>query len=286
MSTKTILLTGATGYLGSELLKHWLSVGHRLIILKRSSSNLYRIQAELSNCISYNVDEPNWEKVFEENSVDVVVHTAASYGRKGETLDEVVFANTLFPLRLLALAIKAKVSYFINTASSLPRTINEYSLSKAHFQDWLTQKKDQIHYVNMVLEYFYGPGDDDWKFISMVVKKLKENVPSIDFTSGTQKRDFIYISDVISAFDIVLNRVEEIENGASISVGSGAANSLRSIVELCQELVGNTSTKLNFGAIPDRMGEIPNYQANTSILESLGWNLDFKLTSGLKKIID
>lgn len=286
MSTKTILLTGATGYLGSELLKHWLSNGHRLIILKRSTSNVYRIENELRKCISYNVDEPSWEKVFEENSVDVVVHTAASYGRKGERLEEVVFANTLFPLQLLDLAIKAKVPYFINTASSLPRTINEYSLSKAHFQDWLTQKKDQIHFFDMVLEYFYGPGDDDWKFISMVVKKLKENVPSIDFTSGSQQRDFIYISDVVSAYDFVLNRIEELKSGTTIPVGSGIACSLRSVVELCQELVGNTSTKLNFGAIPDRMGEVPASQADTSTIESLGWSLAFSLNSGIEKVMN
>jgi len=286
MSIKTILLTGATGYLGSELLKHWVSAGHRLIILKRSTSNVYRIENELSQCVSFNVDEPNWERVFNEYSIDVVVHTAASYGRKGETLDEVVFSNTLFPLQLLDLAIKAKVPYFINTASSLPRTINEYSLSKAHFQDWLNQKNDQIHYVNMVLEYFYGQGDDDWKFISMVVKKLKENVQSIDFTSGTQRRDFIYISDVVSAYDIVLNRIEELKSGTTIPVGSGIAYSLRSVVELCHELVGNTSTKLNFGVIPDRMGEISASQADTSTIESLGWSLAFSLKSGIEKVIN
>lgn len=285
MSKKTILLTGATGYLGSELLKYWLSIGHKLVVLKRSTSNVYRIEAELKECVFYNVDEPNWEKVFEENSVDVVVHTAASYGRKGETFAEVVMANTLFPIQLLELAIKAKVPYFINTASSLPRTINDYSLSKAHFQDWLNQKKDQIHFVDMVLEYFYGPGDDDWKFISMVVKKLKENVPSIDFTSGNQKRDFVYISDVVSAYDLVLNQIKELKKGANIPIGSGMAYSLRSVIELCKELVENTSTKLNFSSIPDRMGEVPTSQANTSILENLGWNLQFDLNSGIRKLI-
>jgi len=286
MSKKTILLTGATGYLGSELLKHWFSEGHKLIILKRSTSNVYRIENELSQCVSFNVDEPNWERVFNEYSIDVIVHTAASYGRKGETIDEVVFANTLFPLHLLDLAIKANVPYFINTASSLPRTINEYSLSKAHFQDWLIQKKDQIQFVDMVLEYFYGPGDDDWKFISMVVKKLKENVPTIDFTSGTQKRDFIYISDVVSAYDVILNRIEELKSGTTIPVGSGTAYSLRSVVELCQELVGIHSTKLNFGALPDRLGEIPASHADTSRIESLGWTLSFSLNSGINKVIN
>lgn len=286
MSKKTILITGATGYLGSELIRFWIGQGHQMIVLKRSTSSLKRIDDLLGQYNSYNVDESHWENAFKDNQIDFVVHVAASYGRKGESLSEIVEANISFPIRLLDLAIQAGVKYFINTASSLPKEINDYSLSKAHFRDWLSHKKDKIHFVDMVLEYFYGPGDDDWKFISMVVKKLKENVPSIDFTSGTQKRDFVYITDVVSAYDLVLNQIEELKKGANIPIGSGTAYSLRSVVELTQELVGKTATNLNFGAIPDRMGEIPISQANTSILESLGWNLQFDLNSGIKKIID
>lgn len=286
MTKMTILLTGATGYLGSELLRFWIGKGYNLIILKRSNSSLKRIHDLESRFISYDVDKSDWEQSFSQNKIDAVVHVAASYGRRGESFVEIIESNVLFPIRLLDLAIETGVKYFINTSSSLPKEVNDYALSKAQFQEWIVQKKNQIHGVNLVLEYFYGPGDDDWKFISMVVKKLKENVPSIDFTNGLQKRDFIYISDVVAAYSLILNKIGDLENGISIPVGSGNALSLKSIVELCQELIGNTSTKLNFGALPDRLGEIPTSQADMTILENLGWKLHFDMNSGIKKIID
>lgn len=283
MTKKTILLTGATGYLGSELLKYWLSLGHQSIILKRSTSNLYRIENEMKSCTFYDVDTPGWQNVFSDHKIDAVVHTAASYGRKGETFAEVVEANSLFPVKLLDLAINASVPYFINTASSLPKTINDYSLSKAHFQDWLNQKKGQIHTINMVLEYFYGPGDDDWKFISMVVKKLLNNESSIDFTSGQQKRDFIYIDDVISAYDIVLDNLDVFPSGTNVPLGSGESYTLRSVVELSKKVLNNSSTYLNFGAIPDRNGELLDQKADVSILKKLGWKINFPLEKGLNQ---
>lgn len=286
MGKKTILLTGATGYLGSELLRFWIDQGHNLIVLKRSTSSLKRIQGLQSRFSSYDVDQANWEESFNQNIIDAVVHVAASYGRKGESLSEIMEANVQFPIRLLDLAIQAGVRYFINTSSSLPKEINDYSLSKAQFQEWTKQKKDQIHTVNLVLEYFYGPGDDDWKFISMLVKKLKENVPSIDFTSGKQKRDFIYISDVVSAYDVALNKIEELESGTDISVGMGTTYSLRSVVELCQKTTGNSLTHLNFGSLPDRKGELTTSQADTKTLESLGWKPKLNLNSGIRKLID
>lgn len=135
--------------------------------------------------------------------------------------------NTIFPLKLLDLAIENGVNHFINTASSLPRDLNAYALSKAQFSDWIGLKKNEIQSLNLVLKYFYGIDDDDWKFINMVIKKLLNNEPLINFTKGNQKRDFIYITDVVSVFDIVLNKYHLLESESSIPVGSGKSYTLR-----------------------------------------------------------
>lgn len=286
MSKKTILLTGATGYLGSELLRFWIRQGHQMIVLKRSTSSLKRIHDLEGKFKSYNVDESGWELVFSDYSINVVVHVAASYGRKGESLSEIIEANVSFPIRLLDLAIQAGVKYFINTASSLPKEINDYSLSKSQFQNSIKKKKDQIHSVNLVLEYFYGPGDDDWKFISMVIKKLKDNVSSIDFSSGLKKRDFIFISDVVLAYDTILKTIEKIESANDIPIGSGESHSLRSVAEQCKRISGNTTTKLNFGAFSDREGEPIDIVADLSKMKSLNWDIKYSLDLGLKKMIE
>lgn len=285
MKSKTILLTGATGYLGSELLRFWIDCGHKLIILKRSTSSLNRIKDLEGKYLSYDVDQSSWERAFSQNKIDVVVHVATSYGRKRESLSEIVETNLLFSIKILDLAIQHRVNYFINTASSLTKDVNDYSLSKYHFQEWVSHKKEKIKSVNLVLEYFYGPGDDVWKFISMVVKKLKENVPSIDFTSGNQKRDFIYISDVVSAYDIILNKIDDLKSALDIPVGSGESHSLRSVVQKCKKMLSNNASMLNFGAIPDRDGDIQELVADLSIMKSLNWNIEYSLDLGLNKLI-
>ena len=50
--------------------------------------------------------------------------------------------------------------------------------------------------INIGLEHFYGPNDDDSKFVSYIIHNLLNEVEKIDLTKGKQKRYFIYIDDV------------------------------------------------------------------------------------------
>lgn len=283
--SKSILLTGGTGYLGSNLLKSLLSNDYQITILKRSTSSLERVAEYASQVRLVAIDIENIELIFEENTFDGIIHTAASYGRKGEGIDTILEANLIFPLKLLNLAIKNRVGFFINTDTSLPATLNAYSLSKAQFKGWLNLLSSQIKVINVVPEYFYGPNDDDNKFITSVVRKLLRHEQFIDFTEGTQERDFIYIDDVVSAYICILNNIHAFHAYIDIPVGSSTTISLRRLVEDIKKLTGNSTTELNFGSIPMRKGEIFKSQADIAILRSLGWNPSLDLQEGIKEII-
>ena len=84
-SEKNILLTGATGFLGSHLLTRMLLDGHRVLATKRSSSNIWRIKKWLghSNLTLYDIDKVDPRDMFEKSSVDIIIHTATEYGRGG-----------------------------------------------------------------------------------------------------------------------------------------------------------------------------------------------------------
>jgi len=81
MGDKTILLTGPTGFLGSHLLQALLNEGYKVIILKRSFSDTWRINHLLDNLKSYDINKTPLEKPFEENKIDIIIHTATNYGR-------------------------------------------------------------------------------------------------------------------------------------------------------------------------------------------------------------
>lgn len=269
---KTILLTGATGYLGTHLAEHFLNKGYHIIALALNRSEQFRFD-EHENVSVYYLNETEVGDIFEKEKVDIVIHTATLYGRKQEQIADMVKANIEFPLTVLTAAAKHGTELFINTDTILVKNINPYALTKAHIADWLSMYADKIKCVDMKLDHFYGPNDKPVKFIAWLIEQFKNNVPSIDLTEGSQTRDFIYIDDVVSAFDCVLENREKIpfDRLAVFEVGTNVKTSIKDMVWTIKKTMGNTATQLNFGAVPYRKNEVLDYEINTLPLRMLGW---------------
>lgn len=281
-----ILLTGATGYLGRNLLRGFIEAEYEVSILVRTSSNLNLIGKDINKIKIFYSDKGQSEKAFLNKSIDAIVHTAALYGRKGESVVEVTKANLLFPLELLNFAVKYGVINFINTDTTLPRALNTYSLSKKQFLDWLVFYASSLRILNLEMEYFYGPNDDSSKFITFVLRQLQLGKADIDFTEATQFRDFIYIDDVVSAYLTILRQINNFKGFVSIPVGSGKAVMLKDIIKEVQSAHGNFGINLNFGKLPMRLNEVMYSCADITLLNSLDWFPRYALTDGLKKIIE
>ena len=283
-----ILLTGATGYLGSRLCRKLIAEGHHVSALKRASSNLGRIGDLLQGVDLYDVSA-NGDQVIAAlvKSVDCVVHLATCYGRKGESIGQVLEANTTFPLRLLVAAARECVP-FINTDTVLPRNLNNYALSKVQFADWgrLVARDHALPFLNLRLDHFYGPGDDDLKFTTWVMQSCLRGVPELNLTPGEQKLDFIYVSDLVDAYGVLLCRAC---NGAQgfeeYGVGTGEPVTLREFVETVKRCA-HSRTQLNFGALPYRAGEPMKYPNDTSRMHVLGWHARTSLEEGIRKSLN
>ncbi len=275
-----IAITGATGTLGSALTRALLQRGESVVILSRTPSVLRRLDGLPVTAYAY--DAAGIAAALAAGPLDALVHAACSYGRAGESAADLLDANALTPLRL-ALAAGTRVGRWLSIGTALPRSVSPYALSKAQFADWLealpagTVPPRDI----LLLEHFYGPGDDPGKFLTRVARACIAGEP-LELTAGTQERDFIHLDDVVAAILAVLDRPQS--GCRSIAVGSGTAVTIRTVVESLNRLAGGRS-QLRFGAVPMRANEPARCVADTTTLRRLGWAPAVSLESGLAALI-
>jgi len=280
-----ILLSGGSGFLGSHLVKKFLEAGHQTTIIKRPSSDLWRI-AEVMHDLEIYEDVASAFRVHD--SFDAVVNTVTCYGRKGEGFTEIAESNLFFPLELLEASLNHKCRYFLNAGTSLEKNLNAYALAKVQFREWgkLVSQSRALSFFEVKLEHFYGARDDSGKFTTHVIYSCLKNVPELLLTRGEQSRDLIHVDDVVNGFLTLLAKVDEINSGyTEFGLGSGQAVTIRNFVEMVHRLT-NSETTLRFGAIPYRENEIMNSCADITKLTSLGWRPQINLQEGLRKVID
>lgn len=288
--TLNILITGAGGFLGSALARKLGGMDHQVSLLIRKITNLHRI-ADLS---PYKIGRCETDQEINQFILDVnpdlVIHTACCYGRSGESLLQIVDSNVRFGALILN-AIKGldkKIS-FINTGTVLSRDVSFYALTKNQFEDFgsyiVDASNQNIQFINIKLQHMYGPGDDASKFTAYVINACKNNVPKLPLTFGEQKRDFIYIDDVVDAYVKILDNLVMLDGRQQIELGTGTACRLRSFVEIAHGLT-NSKTQLLFGEIPYRENDEMCMVANLSILRNLGWVPKFDIKAGIQKTIE
>ena len=266
----TILLTGATGFLGSHLLKALVNKSYEVVVLKRSTSNMWRLKGFENTFKSYDIDQVPLQKAFEEQYIDTIIHTACVYGRKGESIQQILETNLMLGIELL------NTGTFFNTGTLLYKYLNYYALSKKQFEEWLQLASDKIQVVNLKLEHMFGEQDGNDKFTSWILNELQQEKNIIPLTAGTQKRDFIYIDDVVSAYLTCLEQAPQLKAFNDIEVGTGVLTPVKTFVILVKEVLEKLKgkpikTQLNFGALSYREGEIMEPQVDNHILRSLGW---------------
>lgn len=281
-----ILITGATGFLGSNVLKRLLHQDNNIHILKRRDSMITRISYTMKNIKLYDIEDINYDELFKNNDYDTIFHFATNYGTNGESAIEVFNTNVCFPLRLLETACKYKTPRFINSDTVLKKYTNDYSLTKKQFSEWGKYLSDKynICFINVCTEYMYGQGDNIDKFLMQLIIKCLNNEKNIPLTKGEQMRNFIYIDDLVNAYEILLNK--NLQAGYhEYHLGTNENISIKELANKIKYLTKSKS-KLDFGAIPYRKNELMNSECNLDGLQKLGWTPKISLDEGLCRVID
>jgi len=257
-------MTGVTGFFGSHLLPTLIKKGYDIIILKRSFSNTWRIQNAISQIKNYDIDKVDIKKIFNENEIEGIIHLATDYGRKNNNdIIQMLKANIELPAKLLELGTKHGVNFFINTHTFWTSKYGLYSSMKNSFIEiakYFTANF-KVKFINMKLEHMYGEKDDDSKFIPFLIESILEG-KGIRITKGEQKRDFIYVHDVVDAYLKVLDNLGNFnDNFIEFEIGTGNSISLRDLLSKIEEEI-NKKANIKWGAIPYRKNEIFDSKAD------------------------
>jgi nucleoside-diphosphate-sugar epimerase len=280
---KNILLTGSTGFIGSHLLERLIQKKYKVYILIRPTSDLHRIKhlEKSFTTVIYN----NLEIFFKKNSVDTIIHLATEYGRSGN-LTTLLNANLILPIQLIELGLANGLKKFINTDTFFSKKTNKSSYLKNYINskkilcNFLKQYSDSIKIDSLKIEHAYGEKDSIGKFFPKLIEDMLSNKKEIFFTNGKQKRDFIYVKDIVEAFIKVLENKSKDKNYTEYEVGTGYATSVKDFVE-CVANLTRTKSKLIFGVLPNSVDEIKSSKANTKNLNVIGWFPKYNISNGI-----
>ncbi len=127
----------------------------------------------------------------------------------------------------------------------------------------------------------FGPGQDESFLIPRIISQLKSG--SIVLNDSTPKRDFLYITDLIEAYQKLLKRIPK---GAEVyNIGSGTSHSVEEIANLIVEISNKNIPITYLGT--RRKNEIMNVRADiTKIRKELNWAPKVSLEQGLRSMLE
>jgi CDP-paratose synthetase len=290
-----VLIAGATGYLGNRLAEMFLCPPppykqhsqNELLLLVRNKDTLPKNLHGRDNISICEIQHDTLEERIKEFSPNVVYCTTCCYETDSEYLLKTIDANYVFPSQILKIiaGLETRPVRFISIGTSLPPSLNLYSLTKKQFAEVgkLFHQKMKVEFVNLLLESFYGIDEPKNRFITRSILQLKANQDLL-LTEGIQKRDYIFIDDVIEIMYFLSTCVLKTEI-CDISVGTGLDPAIKEIILFLYRETGSRSN-LKFGAIKMREHE-PSTVADISFIRQLGYSKPLTYwKDGMKKVIE
>ena len=293
------LVTGGYGFIGSNLVDYLLSKGERVICIDNESANNDRFYwSDNDRVISIKVDICNYKELRNcFMNVKHVYHLAAESRLQPaiENPIQAVYRNCVGTATVLQCAREAGVERFIYSSTSsgygnnpVPNVetqpddcLNPYSASKIAAEKFCKMYTNLYGLETVILRYFnvYGdrsPTKGQYAPVIGIFQRQKDaGEPLTIVGDGSQKRDFIHVTDVVRANYLASIMPLKGHAGEVFNVGSGKCVSVQSIADAISD---------NQTYIPKRPGEMDVTFANISkIANVLGWMPEIDVLDWIKQ---
>lgn len=304
--SKTILVTGGSGFIGTVVCKQLVEQGHNVI-------NIDRKKKEIPGVTQYPFDISNHqvEGIIKLTQPESIIHLAADHEVGRSVIDPGVYYqnNVANTIGLLNIAVECGVKNFVFSSSStvygepefLPTSelariqpINPYGRSKTMVEDMMLDYAAAYGLKCVSLRYFNAAGampdnshgytqDPASHLVPIIAHMVANDEPvtvfgdSYETHDGTACRDYTHVCDIarahIGAIDLLNSG--EFSSGA-INIGAGNSHSVLDVIEQFEQVTGK-EVKYNIAAA--RAGDAPVTQADTSVAHKLlNWYPEYTLT--------
>lgn len=300
---KKILITGATGFIGANLVRYFLKRQASVSILIRKTSDKWRIQDIIKKVSAYSVDLLDSRKLSRailHIRPEIIFHTAAYGGYIFQQHTKKIFeTNFLGTVNLVNACRNINFELFINTGSSseygikskamaetdLLEPLTDYGVSKAAATLYCqaVAKREKRPIITLRLFSPYGYYEEPSRLIPSVIKAcLKGENPKL--SSPNFVRDFIFIEDIISAYDKAADNKDEV-SGKIFNIGYGKQYTLGEAVNKIAE-VSEEKIRPQWDRISNPRFEPASWCADISkAAKILNWKPKYTLEEGIKKNI-
>ena len=299
-----VIITGGSGFVGSNLTRRLLHDGHEVHLLVRQGYTSWRISAIRSDLHLHILDLH--EKDVLNDAVrrirpDWIFHLAAYGGNASENdCYQMVKANIIGTINLVEACLKTGFEAFVNTGSSSEYGFKDsapsetewlepnshYAVTKASaslFCRYTAQSQDVL-VPTLRLYSVYGAYESPNRlFPKLITLGLKGEFPPL--VSPETSHDFVYVDDVIDAY-ILAAKTPSQEPGAIYNVGTGVQVPLCEVVEVARRVMGITVEPV-WGSMPSRRWDTDRWVAdNRKIEKALGWRPRHTFEKGFHQMVN
>lgn len=292
-----LLVTGATGFIGKNLLPVLLNNGFEVMALVRNES---KMPADLNHTklALVTTNNPQWKEDIKVYSPDVVIHLAAylTSADNEQAINQLIESNILFATHILDALQETEISYFINTGTFAEYYKNEastdpaylYAATKTAFRSILAYYQSLLNFniVNVIPYTVYGGIDTQKKLIDIIYQSSKQVIPT-QMSPGEQLLDFIHIEDVVDFYLTLLGNLKSITaTYTEIHLGTGEGTTPKQIARII-ESVTNKKTNINWGGLPYRSRDTMQSVANKKLpSDVLSWTPKKEIHIGISEYIN
>lgn len=300
---KHVIITGATGFIGTNLTRRLLNEGHEIHLLVRPGYSPWRIQAIRGDVHLHEIELQDIESlggIVRRIRPDWVFHLAASGAYSWQTdLAHMVQTNIVGTINLVEACLQAGFETFINTGSSseygFKRTTptetewlepnSHYAVTKASaslFCRYTAQSRN-VRLYTLRLYSVYGPYEEPKRLMPTLIRLgLKGKLPPL--VNPETARDYIYVDDVVDAYLLAATRSVQ-ELGAVYNIGSGVQTSLREVVHVARQVLGIV-VEPEWGTMSQRIWDTNTWVADIQkSSDELGWHPQFTFQQGFRKMV-